>query len=407
MENPLLELQEYENLLQALQEGKGPLQASGCLDSQKVHLMYELGEEGGFHWTLAVTYDEQRAKEIYDDFRNFTKNVWLYPAKDLLFYSADIHGNLMTRQRIGVLRHLMEDAGGVVVTTIDGLMDHLLPLAFLRAQAVTVENGQVIDLERWRDRLVSMGYERAAQVDAMGQFSIRGGIIDIFPLTEEMPVRIELWDDEVDSIRTFDLESQRSVEQLDRITLYPASEVVLSGGQMAAGIRCMKEEEKSYERALRDQGKREEAARIRGIIEELTDELETGYRAGGLDGYVKYFCPDTVSFLDYFPAGDSLIFLDEPARLREKGETVEMEFRESMVHRLEKGYLLPGQTELLYPAAQVLAKAQRPYSLLMTGLDQKIPGVKVNGRFSFEVKNVSSYQNSFELLIKDLTRWKK
>lgn len=407
MENPLLELQEYENLLQALQEGKGPLQASGCLDSQKVHLMYELGEEGGFHWTLAVTYDEQRAKEIYDDFRNFTKNVWLYPAKDLLFYSADIHGNLMTRQRIGVLRHLMEDAGGVVVTTIDGLMDHLLPLAFLRAQAVTVENGQVIDLERWRDRLVSMGYERAAQVDAMGQFSIRGGIIDIFPLTEEMPVRIELWDDEVDSIRTFDLESQRSVEQLDRITLYPASEVVLSGGQMAAGIRRMKEEEKSYEKALRDQGKREEAARIRGIIEELTDELEAGYRAGGLDGYVKYFCPDTVSFLDYFPAGDSLIFLDEPARLREKGGTVEMEFRESMVHRLEKGYLLPGQTELLYPAAQVLAKAQRPYSLLMTGLDQKIPGVKVNGRFSFEVKNVSSYQNSFELLIKDLTRWKK
>ena len=140
----------------------------------------------------------------------------------------------------------------------------------------------------------------------------------------------------------------------------------------------MKEEEKSYEKALRDQGKREEAARIRGIIEELTDELEAGYRAGGLDGYVKYFCPDTVSFLDYFPAGDSLIFLDEPARLREKGETVEMEFRESMVHRLEKGYLLPGQTELLYPAAQVLAKAQRPYSLLMTGLDQKIPGVKVN-----------------------------
>ena len=407
MENPLLELQEYENLLQAQSSAAWPLQASGCLDSQKVHLMYELGEEGGFHWTLAVTYDEQRAKEIYDDFRNFTKNVWLYPAKDLLFYSADIHGNLMTRQRIGVLRHLMEDAGGVVVTTIDGLMDHLLPLALLRAQAVTVENGQVIDLERWRDRLVSMGYERAAQVDAMGQFSIRGGIIDIFPLTEEMPVRIELWDDEVDSIRTFDLESQRSVEQLDRITLYPASEVVLSGGQMAAGIRRMKEEEKSYEKALRDQGKREEAARIRGIIEELTDELEAGYRAGGLDGYVKYFCPDTVSFLDYFPAGDSLIFLDEPARLREKGETVEMEFRESMVHRLEKGYLLPGQTELLYPAAQVLAKAQRPYSLLMTGLDQKIPGVKVNGRFSFEVKNVSSYQNSFELLIKDLTRWKK
>ena len=407
MENPLLELQEYENLLQALQEGKGPFQASGCLDSQKVHLMYELGKGGGFPWTLVVTYDEQRAKEICDDFRNFTSNVWLYPAKDLLFYSADIHGNLMARQRIAVLRRLMEDEGGVVVAAIDGLMDHLLPLAYLKRQAITVETGQVIDLEVWREQLVGMGYERSAQVDAMGQFSIRGGIIDIFPLTEETPVRIELWDDEVDSIRSFDLESQRSIEQLERITLYPAAEVVLSRNQIASGIRRLKEEEKSYERALRDQGKREEAGRIRGIIEDLTQELEDGCWAGGLDAYVKYFFQETVSFLDYFPAGDSLIFLDEPARLREKGETVEMEFRESMVHRLEKGYLLPGQTELLYPAAQVLARLQRPYSLFLTGLDQKLPGMKVNGRFSFEVKNVSSYQNSFELLIKDLTRWKK
>ena len=407
MENPLLELQEYENLLQALQEGKGPFQASGCLDSQKVHLMYELGKGGGFPWTLVVTYDEQRAKEICDDFRNFTSNVWLYPAKDLLFYSADIHGNLMARQRIAVLRRLMEDEGGVVVAAIDGLMDHLLPLAYLKRQAITVETGQVIDLEVWREQLVGMGYERSAQVDAMGQFSIRGGIIDIFPLTEETPVRIELWDDEVDSIRSFDLESQRSIEQLERITLYPAAEVGLSRNQIASGIRRLKEEEKSYEKALRDQGKREEAGRIRGIIEELTQELEDGCWAGGLDAYVKYFFQDTVSFLDYFPAGDSVIFLDEPARLREKGETVEMEFRESMVHRLEKGYLLPGQTELLYPAAQVLARLQRPYSLFLTGLDQKLPGMKVNGRFSFEVKNVSSYQNSFELLIKDLTRWKK
>ena len=407
MENPLLELQEYENLLQALQEGKGPFQASGCLDSQKVHLMYELGKGGGFPWTLVVTYDEQRAKEICDDFRNFTSNVWLYPAKDLLFYSADIHGNLMARQRIAVLRRLMEDEGGVVVAAIDGLMDHLLPLTYLKRQAITVETGQVIDLEVWREQLVGMGYERSAQVDAMGQFSIRGGIIDIFPLTEETPVRIELWDDEVDSIRSFDLESQRSIEQLERITLYPAAEVVLSRNQIASGIRRLKEEEKSYERALWDQGKREEAGRIRGIIEDLTQELEDGCWAGGLDAYVKYFFQDTVSFLDYFPAGDSVIFLDEPARLREKGETVEMEFRESMVHRLEKGYLLPGQTELLYPAAQVLARLQRPYSLFLTGLDQKLPGMKVNGRFSFEVKNVSSYQNSFELLIKDLTRWKK
>ena len=242
MENPLLELQEYDNLVQALKSGKGPLQVTGTLDSQKVHLMYELGEASAFSWKLVVTYDDTRAKEIYDDLRSFTSRVWLYPAKDLLFYSADIHGNLMARQRIAVLRRLMEDREGVVVTTMDGLMDHLLPLKYLREQSITVESGQVIDLDVWKERLIAMGYERVAQVDGMGQFSIRGGIVDIFPLTEEVPVRIELWDDEVDSIRTFDLESQRSVEQLENITIYPAAEVVLSADQLAAGIRRLEKE---------------------------------------------------------------------------------------------------------------------------------------------------------------------
>ena len=407
MENPLLELQEYDNLVQALKSGKGPLQVTGTLDSQKVHLMYELGEASAFAWKLVVTYDDTRAKEIYDDLRSFTSRVWLYPAKDLLFYSADIHGNLMARQRIAVLRRLMEDREGVVVTTMDGLMDHLLPLKYLREQSITVESGQMIDLDVWKERLIAMGYERVAQVDGMGQFSIRGGIVDIFPLTEEVPVRIELWDDEVDSIRTFDLESQRSVEQLENITIYPAAEVVLSGDQLAAGIRRLEKEEKTYEKALREQHKPEEAHRIHTIIGELRSGLDEGWRIGGLDAYIRYFCPDTVSFLEYFPQGESVIYLDEPARLKEKGETVELEFRESMVHRLEKGYLLPGQTELLYPAAEILARMQKPYAVMLTGLDQKLPGMKVNQKFSIDVKNVNSYQNSFEILIKDLTRWKK
>ncbi len=348
MENPLLELQEYNNLAEALGKGRGPLQVTGTLDSQKVHLMHQLGRDQGNTWNLVVTYDDSRAKEIYEDFRNFTRDVWLYPAKDLLFYSADIHGNLMTRQRIQVLRHLMEGRGGVVVTTMDGLMDHLLPLESLKAQALTVENGQVIDLEDWRKRLTVMGYERVAQVDGMGQFSIRGGIVDLFPLTEDVPVRIELWDDEVDSIRTFDVESQRSVEQLEQAVIYPATEVILSGNWKEKGIRRLREEEKAYEKTLRNQHKPEEAHRIKSIIGELCDGLEQGWKTGGLDGYIRYFCPDTVSFLEYFPKDESVIFLDEPGRLKEKGESVELEFRESMVHRLEKGYLLPGQTELLY-----------------------------------------------------------
>lgn len=403
--NSLVELIEYEDMNQDLIKGRGPIQVSGCMDSQKVHLMHETAED--VPWKLIVTYDDARAKEIYDDFRCFRQDVWLYPSKDLLFYSADIHGNLLTRRRLQVLRHLMEDASGVAVTTLDGLMDHLLPLSRLQSQILHVETGQELDLNQWKERLVELGYERTGQVDGMGQFSVRGGILDIFPLTEELPVRIELWDTEVDSIRTFDLESQRSVEQLEGIDIYPASEIVLTKAQLAKGVERIRKEEKGHGKKLRDAMQTEEAYRISGIVRELTEGIEEGWKVGGLDGWLSYFSNETVSFLDYFDPDVSMIFLDEPARLREKGEAVELEFQESMVHRLEKGYLLPGQTSLLYSVKEILARAQRSNTVYLTGLEQKLPGMSVERKYSISVKNVSSYQNSFEMLIKDLQRWKR
>ncbi len=403
--NPLVELIEYEDLNSDLKRGKGPVQVSGCMDSQKVHLMQETGEE--VPWKLVVTYDEARAKEIYDDFGCFRQDVWLYPAKDLLFYSADIHGNLLTRRRLQVLRHLMEDKSGVVVTTLDGLMDHLLPLARMQEQTLHLETGQELDLEAWKRRLSELGYERTGQVDGMGQFSVRGGILDIFPLTEEQPVRIELWDTEVDSIRTFDLESQRSIEQLDAIDIYPATEIVLTGEQLLKGTERIRKEGRAHEKKLRDAMQTEEAHRISGIVRELIEGIEEGVKQHGLDAWLSYFSSGTVSFLDYFNPDTSMVFLDEPARLKEKGEAVEAEFRESMAHRLEKGYLLPGQTGLLYPVKEVLARAQRSNTVYLTGLEQKLPGMTVEKKYSISVKNVSSYQNSFDMLIKDLQRWKK
>lgn len=403
--NPLTELAEYEEMNQALSRRQGPVQVSGCMDSQKVHFMQETGD--GFDWKLVVTYDDSRAKEIYEDFRCFQDQVWLYPSRDLLFYTADIHGNLLTKQRMLVLRHLIEDGSGVVVTTLDGLMDHLIPLDAVKRQILTVKQGEIVNIDEWRQRLVALGYERMAQVDGMGQFSIRGGIIDVFPLTEELPFRIELWDDEVDSIRTFDLESQRSVEQVDSVILYPASEQALTKEQLDEGLKRVKEAAKRQEKVLRDQMKTEEAHRIFSIIKEFAEGVEEGYVSSGLEGYLTYFCKDTVSFQQYFPQDSTLIFLDEPARLKEKGETVETEFRESMTHRLEKGYILPEQTSLLYSVKETLARLQTERTAMVTGLEQRLPGMAVKSRYSIQAKNINSYQNGFELLIKDLKRWKR
>lgn len=404
-EKPLRELKDFEDLTRALSKKAGPVAASGCMDSQKVHLMYEAARDARIR--LVVTYDDTRAREIYEDLRFFDPNVWLYPARDLLFFNADIHGNLLTKQRMTVFRHLMEESPGWVVTTFDGLMDHLLPLKYLKNQVLSVESGQTVDVEKWKKRLSELGYERMGQVDGMGQFSIRGGIIDVFPLTEELPVRIELWGDEVDSIRTFDIESQRSIEELDSVRIYPATEMTLTEDQIQDGILSIEKEAKKYEKDLRAQSKIEEAARIRSIVAELLEGLREGWKQHGLDGYIHYFCKDSVSFLEYFPEEEAVLFLDEPERLKEKGETVEMEFRESMIHRLEKGYLLPAQTGLLFPAKEMLARIQTASAVYLTGLEQKLAGFTVKSRCSFQVKNVNVYQNGFELLIKDLTRWKK
>ena len=416
--NPLTELAEYTDMRQDLERGRGPIQICGVTDSQKVHVMHVLSEK--IPWKLVVTHDDTRARELFEDFSYFCKNTWLYPARDLLFYSSDIHGNLLTRQRMQVFRHLMEDEGGIVVTTVDGLMDHLLPLSMLRERCLHVEAGSVLDVDHMKEILTDMGYERMGQVDGMGQFSIRGGIIDIYPLTEELPVRIELWDDEVDSIRSFDPESQRSVTQMDTICIYPAAEMLLTPGILEEGLARIEADGKKQERTFRDQKKAEEAHRIRQTVNEICESLREGFAIQNLDGYIRYFCKDTVSFLGYMEeagrlaaeqeadgSGGLAVFLDEPQRLKEKAETVETEFRESMTHRLEMGYLLPGQTDLLFSAKTVLASAETGQCAFMTGLDQRLPGMTVRKKYSITGKNVNSYQNSFEILKKDLTRWKK
>lgn len=425
--NPLVDLAEYTDMKQDMDKGKGPVQVSGVTDSQKVHVMHELSKDNP--WRLVVTYDDTRAKEIFDDFSYFEPNTWLYPARDLLFYSSDIHGNLLTRQRMQVFKHLLEDEGGVVVTTVDGLMDHLLPLSRIKESCLNIMVGQTLDMEEIKHLLTGMGYERMGQVDGMGQFSVRGGILDVFPLTEEVPVRIELWGDEVDSIRSFDAESQRSIQQMDEVTIYPAAELILTKEHIEEGILRLEADEKKQEKAFRDQKKPEEAQRIRRAVGELVESLKEGFDVQTLDAYIRYFCRDTVSFLDYMKevgakvtlvssgaagkasekkqaAGLALI-LDEPQRMKEKAETVETEFRESMSHRLEQGYILPGQADLLFASKTVLADCHTPHSIFMTGLDQRLPGMTSKAKYSLTGKNLNSYQNSFEILIKDLTKWKK
>ena len=339
---PLQGLAEFEQIKEQSKTNKGILQVSGCMESQKSHLMYGLSEIAPYRLILAE--DERRAREIYEDYRFYDKKIYSYPAKDLLFFQADIHGNLLIRQRMKVIRALLEEKELTVITSIDGCMDFLEDLEKIKSQLIHYESDSAIDMDELKNKLVELGYERVGQVEMPGQFSVRGGIVDIYCLTEDNPWRIELWGDEIDSIRSFDAESQRSLENLDEITIYPAVEHV---------------------------GKE-----------------------------------NRVSFLDYFPEDKSIIFLDEPNRLTEKGEVVEDEYRQSRMHREEKGS--QNLTEnWLCSFEQLQKELNKRNCVSVCALEPKQAGWKVREKFYLEVKSVSAYNSSFELLVKDLHQYKK
>lgn len=339
---PLQGLAEFEQIKEKSKTNRGILQVSGCMESQKSHLMY--GLSGIAPYRLILAEDERRAREIYEDYRFYDRKVYSYPAKDLLFFQADIHGNLLIRQRMKVIKALLEEKELTVVTSIDGCMDFLESLEKIKEQLIHYESDSTVDTEQLKNQLVALGYERVGQVEMPGQFSVRGGIVDIYCLTEENPWRIELWGDEIDSIRSFDPESQRSLENLEELTIYPA-------------------------------------------VEHIGDK-------------------DMVSFLDYFPEERTIIFLDEPNRLTEKGGAVEEEYRQSRMHREEKGSRnLP--ENWLCSFEQLQKELNKRNCISVCALEPKQAGWKVREKFYLEVKSISAYNNSFELLVKDLHQYKK
>lgn len=215
---------------------------SGCLESQKAHMIAGLSEDVPVR--LLIAENELKAKELYEDYRLYDAETLYYPAKDLIFYQADIHGNLLIRQRLQVIQALLERKEVTIITSVGGCMDFLLPLGVFEKHCIHLRNDSELDLDKIRKELVRLGYESTFQVESTGQFSVRGGILDIYPLTEQNPIRIELWGDEIDSIRSFDAESQRSIENLEEITIYPASELILTEDTIARGVKAIKKRQK-------------------------------------------------------------------------------------------------------------------------------------------------------------------
>lgn len=405
---PLSELAGIEQLKKDFEVTGQPVMISGCIDTQKIHLVHAAVND--YRFRLIITGDEAKAREMQEDSRFFDKSSIYYPAKDFIFYSADVHGNQLAGERLRCIQKIIAAQDNktniTVITTIDGCVDMLMPLQRYRDNIIHFKNSDIIDTEKLISKLVGIGYTRVPMIDGQGQFAVRGGIIDIFSYTDETPVRIELWDDEIDSIRFFDVESQRSVEKIQTYDVFPATEWILSEDEIDAGFEKVKDE---VEKQLVTLGndKKKKTQQEMDACNRLRHAYADFERTRDYSKFILSFTDEIEGFTDYFPKDETVFVLDEPDRIMERMELISYEYEESMKNRLEGGYVVVSQTKLMRPIAEVYKNMQSSRLMLLSSLDYKPKMLKPADYLRIDARSISSYNNSFEYLADDINKYKR
>lgn len=400
---PLYDSTGFKEARELLNKKNKKVSVSGCVDSEKWNMAYGLSDD--FKNKIIVTYNDIRVKEIYEDYRMYDKNARMYPAKDAIFYQADVHGNKITKDRISCIKRILKGVPCTIITTFGGLMNAQSELSLIKQSLLNLYVGGVVSEKEISKKLLALGYEKTYQVEQGGQYSIRGGIVDIFDLTEENPYRLELWGDEITSLRSFDVMSQRSIERLESVTIYPATELPLSENDLLGGLREIMAETKKSADALRKGGNPEAAHRLEVMGEEIREQITELPWTFNADSYIRYFCKDLQSIVDYLD--DAIVIFDEPGRIEEHVDAVELEFRESMKARLEKGYILPGQTDILISSEEILAKLSNRTVVMLSTMPLKNYLVAPDLKFSIVSRSIPSYNNTFSELVRDLKNYRK
>ncbi len=342
--DPLTELREFEEVRERMRRTEGILSLTGCVEAQKAHMICGLSREVPI--TLVISENELSARTIYENLRFYEPDACYYPAKDLLFYQADVASNLLDQQRVAVMRTLIEKERAVVVLPVTALMDHVTRRAAAEAGRIHFRWGEEFDFETAKRALALLGYERCAETTIPGQFAVRGDILDVWPLTEEHPVRAEFFGDEIDSMRYFDPETQRSIEEIREAVIYPAND-----------------------------------------------------RSG-----------EQGPFLSWFPLSKTQIFIDEPNRVAESASAAETEFTESVRRRAEltgaEG-ALPGDVPAIVGMEELRGSLNRMHCVSLSMLDIRREGWNLAESYGMTVQAVNTYNNSFEYLAEDLKKYRR
>ncbi|SFR04433.1 transcription-repair coupling factor [Desulfoscipio geothermicus] len=398
---------EYTVLGKGLNTGRGQQQVFGLTGAQRNLLIAGLAGETG-STTLIVTPGEVEAGQVCDDLSALLPRVKVkqLPVYELLPYQVLAHGKEVTASRLEVLEGLCRAEPMVVVAPVEALMRRLSPPDVFAATGLELAVGDRQDPDALGRRLLAMGYERVDLVERAGQFSVRGGIVDVFPMTREVPARLEFFDDEVDSVRLFDVETQRSEEKIERLAVYPATEMVVSESQWSLGRGAVKAEYRVQRRKLEKSG---DPSALRFFDEHfgrLLDMLESEVFDPGLEIFLPYFHPRPVSLLDYLPR-NAAVFVDEPQKIREVVQSIQRERAETYADLLTRGKVLPGQSAGYLDWEHLYEGLNGRRSVFFSFMPRQATFIRPHNIVNFTAKSMHSFLGHMDMLAEEIRQWRR
>lgn len=351
---------------------------------------------------LVVTNNLFQAQKLYDDLVSLLGEdvVYLYPVNELIASEIAVASPELRSQRIEVLNRLVSKQSGIIISPMAGIRRLLPPPSLWSRCQLQFQVGNDIDLDDMLQKIVTMGFQRADMVSTPGEFSIRGGIIDIYPLTEENPFRIELFDTEVDSIRYFDVDTQRSIKQIDTVNIGPAKEILMLDENYELGANRLEKALGESLRIVKDESLKEK------MVENIGMEIEWLKQKTPFDSMYKYmslFYEKNYTLLDYIP-NNGVIFFDEVSRVQEVAKNLEREEAEWQTTMLSDGDSVANLQ--LSATWDTLFQKSTHSKIYLSLFLRHVPSTNPKNIVNIQSKQTQNFHGQLHLLKSEVERWK-
>lgn len=396
---PLKESKEFKLALENIGKNKFPLSIFGVSDSARSYLLNGLYEEIDKPF-LVLTHSDMEAKNLYEDLSLYIQECFYFPTKEVVFYNIDAISGDLRWERLKVLKEILKPGKKVIVSSIECLASQYIPKEYYDNYSFKFKVGDIINLYEFSNKLIQSGYEKVELVEAKGQFSLRGGILDIYPPTSMEPYRIELFDDEVDSIRSFNIESQRSIEKVNNIEIFPAKEIILTEEDLRYGYDCIKKDYNKMEQVLK---KKKDKEALKKLNEIINKNLETLLEAGtfeNIDSFLPYFYKNSSTFFDYLK--DSITIIDDVQRCKGKLDSIYYEFEENYKSFLQRGNILSSQSKLLIDKQSIIEKIENGNTITTNFIPKTTSILAPKSIITFSQITLHNYHGQLDLLIDDI-----